>query len=152
IVNIGKPLPAKLAVARERALAHEVIAKSIAAELRDDFHRLDDIPERLADLLRNAGFVVFDVDEAVSENSLGFFHSCRPQHRGPKCTVKARNILTDEVSVAGPPRLERSLIVTVADSRDVSQQRIEPNPDGEVGVERNADAPIVPMPSDVHVL
>src|SRR5262249_16006161 len=75
----------------------------------------------------------------------------RPQHRGPQCAMKARNVLADEVNVRRPVFVERRLVIPVADGGNVRQERDEPDVDGELGIERNTDAPLLALTRDVDV-
>src|SRR5262249_43817270 len=76
----------------------------------------------------------------------------REQHRRPDGAVEARDVLADEMDVGGPPLPEPLLVAAVPDGRDVVQERIEPHPDGELRVERHADAPRLTVAGDVDVL
>src|SRR5262249_1991505 len=74
------------------------------------------------------------------------------QHRRPKRAVKAGDVLADKMNVRRPPFLELSLIRAKPNPREVGQQSVEPNPDGEAFIERHPDAPGLARTRDVHVL
>ena len=152
VVHLREPTETELAVAGERTLAQEVIAERLGAELRDDVHRLDDVAERLADLLGRAGLLVLDVDEAVAEYMPRRLDVSREAHRRPQRTVEARDVLADEVNVGRPPFAETLLVAAVADGGDVIQQCIEPDVDGELRIKRDRNAPILSNTADVNVL
>src|SRR5262249_1473430 len=121
------------------------VPECITTKLSDDVHRIDDITERLTGLLS------LDVDEAVGKDLPRRVDASGEAHCWPQGAVEARDVLADEMNVGRPPLLEALLILPVADRRDVVQQGVEPHVDGELLVERNADAPVLADPSDVDV-
>src|SRR5262249_35439305 len=135
----------------ERTLPHEVIPERLGRELGDDLHRLDDVTQRLADLLNGPGLLVLDVDEAVREHLPRRLLARPPEPGRPERAMEARDVLADEMDIARPVLAERRLVVAIADAGDVRQQRVEPDVDGEPLVERDADAPLLAGARDVDV-
>src|SRR5207244_1789295 len=84
VVDISEALPAELAITGEWAFAQEVVAERLGAELGDDVHRLDDVAERLADLLDSSRSFILEVDEAVGEDGAWGLHPGSVQHGGPE--------------------------------------------------------------------
>src|SRR5579883_3312402 len=151
VADIDKPLPAELAVAREWTFPHEVKPERLGAKLGDQIHWFNDIAECFTDLLHDPRFFIFDVDKAVAEDAARRLDAGSHAHCRPQCAMKARDVLANDVQSGGPPLVESSFVRPVADGRDVVQQRVEPHPDGEVRVERHADAPGLAGARDVHV-
>src|SRR5206468_3696733 len=131
VIGAAELLPAKLTVRGKRTFPQEVVAERLVAELRDDVHRLDDIAESLADLLDDARLLVLDVDEAVGEDPARRVDVGSEAHRRPQGAVEARDVLADEMDVGRPPLLEALLVAAIANRRDIVQERIEPDIDGE---------------------
>ncbi len=152
VVDGGEPLERELAVAAERALAHEVVAERLRRELLDQLHRLDDVAQALADLLDLAGLLVLAVDEAVAEDPARQRQPGRHQHRRPEGAVEPRDVLADHVDVGRPEAAEPLLVGPVADPGDVVEQGVEPDVDRLLGVERDLDPPGEPFPRDGDVL
>ena len=117
VVGLGEPLERELAVAAERALAHEVVAERLDRELLDQLHRLDDVAQALAEFLDLAGLLVLAIDEAMPEDPQRQRHAGRHQHRRPECAVEPRDVLADDVHVGRPEPAEPLVIGPVADRR-----------------------------------
>src|SRR5436309_1308756 len=105
----------------------------------------------LADFLDGPRLLVLAVHEPVPEHLLRGLLARRPQHGRPKRAVEPRDVLADEVDVGRPVFVERRAIVAVADAGDVRQQGVEPDVDGEVFRERNANPPGLVGPANEDV-
>ncbi len=152
VVDLGEPLERELAVAAERALAHEVVAERLGRELLDDLHRLDDVAQRLAHLLDRAARLVLAVDEPVGEDLSRQRQPGRHQHRRPQGAVEPGDVLADDVDVRRPVGPESLVVGAVADGGDVVQQGVEPDVDRLLLVERDRDSPGEPLAADRDVL
>src|SRR5438445_5156914 len=119
VITLLETFPAKVTVAGERALAHEVIAKRFGAELGNNLHRLDDIAERFTHLL------ALEINEAVTEDPARRLQAGGYEHGWPQGAMEAGDVLTDHVQVGGPPFVEKRLVGPIADARDVVEQGVE---------------------------
>src|SRR4051812_5058468 len=88
----------------------------------------------------------------MPENHAGRLQVGGHQHRRPESAMETGDILADKVDVRRPPGSEPFLVAAVADPRDVRQQSVEPDPDGELRIERDLNAPGLADAGDVDVL
>ena len=134
VVEVPEALPAKFAVAGKRTLPHEVIAKRSALNFVMISIGSMTLPSVLLNFSR-PGLLALAVDEAVPKHHLRRLDPGGHEHRRPQGAVKARDVLADKVNVGRPPFGEFRFIAAVADSREVGEQGVEPDPDGDASTE-----------------
>ena len=140
-------LLAEVGVEAEGHLAQEEVAEGVVAVLVRELKGLDDVADRLGHLPAAERPVAVDVQAPV-ERDPG-----RVEHGGPVDAVRLEDVLADQVLDVGPELLvERA--VGVAESREVVDQRVEPDVGDVLVVEGQRDAPREPRlrPADGEVL
>ena len=130
-----EPVLRVLEVLAPLRLAAEVEADRVRRVLPRERGGLDDVARALAHA------ALRQVDVSVAEDRARQLEARGEQHRGPDDAVEPRDVLADHVEVRGPPLRERRGVVGEARAGDVVDQRVEPDVDLRLRVERERDAP-----------
>jgi hypothetical protein len=107
----------------------------VQAELLDERHRVDDVAERLRDLLPLVG------PPAMREDAPRRLEPGGHQEGRPVDRVEAQDVLADEVDVGRPPLRESIGIIRIARRGDVVGQRVQPDIHHMRRVARHGHAP-----------
>ena len=145
-------MPAKLAIAGERALPQEIVAERLALNFVITSIGSTTLPSDLLifSTTPESSFLMYTKPWPNTFSALG--SSAANSIAGQRAQWKRVMSLPMKWMSAGHYFSNRRLIVAVADAGDVGQQGVEPDLDREVRVERHPDAPFLIVAGDVDVL
>ena len=146
VVTLFEAVPREVAVLAERDLLGQVQPQRIRSQAIRRLQRIDHRPQRLAHLL------TLPVHPAVAEDAARQRQSRTHQHRRPDDAVETGDVLPDDVQIGRPPRLEQPVVGAVPDSRDVVDERVDPDINHAVGIGRHRNAPRLAGPAHRDVV
>ena len=125
----------EVAVVAERHLAQQEVAHRVEPVGRHQLDRIDDVAERLGDLLAFVG------PPAMREHALRRREAGRHQEGRPEHAVEADDVLADHVQVGRPVLPQRIAGVGIAARGDVVGERVQPDIHDVLGIARHRHAP-----------
>ena len=133
--RVDEQLVREVAVGAERERAQQEEAQRVHAEPLGQHIGIDDVALRLRHL------AAVNDEPAVAVDMLRQRLFEAHEHRGPDDRVEADDLLADDVYRGPVFRIVVVFFVLIAEGRDIVGQRVEPDIDDMLRVERDGDAP-----------
>ena len=142
-----EPIPGKVAVLAVGDLSTKYTRSGSGPKRSAASSGSTTVPERFAHPL------ALEHDEAVPEDLAGKGEPGAHEHRRPIDAVEPGDVLADDMQIRRPPRLEQARRqLAKVEGRDVVDERIDPDVDDAVLVERDRDAPFLAFTTDRQIV